>query len=154
YDPATQTFTALSATLTTPRGGHTATLLSNGKVLLTAGFYNGPLLFSTELYDPVANTFTALGTTLTTSRELHTATLLPSGNVLLAGGQTGWGGTPLNTTESFNPVTNAFTALSAVMNTSRSVHAATLLANGQVLMSGGTSTAVSPGALTSLNTTE
>jgi hypothetical protein len=52
----TNAFTALAATLTTPRASHTATLLPSGAVLLTGGGtgVNGTLLAlsSVELYGP------------------------------------------------------------------------------------------------------
>ena len=70
--------------MTTAREYHTATLLSNGKVLVAGGF-NGGYLSSAELYDPATGTWTATGT-LTTERGYHTATLLSNGKVLVAGG--------------------------------------------------------------------
>ncbi len=44
--------------MTSARQGHRATLLANGKVLITGGFGGGN---TAELYDPVARTFTATG---------------------------------------------------------------------------------------------
>ena len=55
YDPSAQTFTALTATMESPRGFHGATLLSNGRVLLTGGARSASpivLLNSAELYTP------------------------------------------------------------------------------------------------------
>ncbi|HEU4888186.1 MAG TPA: kelch repeat-containing protein, partial [Thermoanaerobaculia bacterium] len=66
-----------------PRNEHTATLLSNGKVLI-AGGYNGAYLASAELYDPASGTFSATGS-MGTARSQHTATQLPNGKVLIAG---------------------------------------------------------------------
>lgn len=40
--------------LNAPRVGHTATLLSDGRVLITGGY---SAVNSTELYDPIAETF-------------------------------------------------------------------------------------------------
>jgi hypothetical protein len=78
----------------------------------------------------------------------HTATLLPSGKVLVAGGATiGEIGkaTPTNTAELFDPVTGTFTPLSqntlpVTMVSARADYQATLLLNGQVLLTGGLST--------------
>ena len=55
YDPATGTWTA-SGSLNAPRSTHVATLLTNGKVLVAAGYYvnNNVQLFSAELYDSAA----------------------------------------------------------------------------------------------------
>jgi hypothetical protein len=58
--------------------GDAATLLPNGKVLLSG--YNG-----SELYDPATGTWTATGS-MNTSRSGHTATLLLNGKVLVAAG--------------------------------------------------------------------
>ena len=63
--------------LNTARYEHTATLLSNGK-LLVAGGYNGSSLAAAEVYDPANGTWTTINP-LNTARDSHTATLLPNG---------------------------------------------------------------------------
>jgi len=125
------------------RAEHTATLLADGKVLITGGFNNTGNLASAEIYDPVAGTFTSTGA-MTASRSLHTATLLANGpaatngKVLITGGSDGLGDDiDLTTAELFDPVTGTFTATGA-MKEMRSEHTATLLANGKVLVAGGT----------------
>jgi hypothetical protein len=136
YDPATQTFTAITATMTSPRGGHVAVLLPNGQVLLAGGFNNEPVaLNSAELYDPTTQTFTAIVATMTSRRESPTATLLPNGQVLITGG--GSSHISLNTAELFDPTTQTFAAITATMTSVRQGHKATLLLNGQVLITGG-----------------
>ena len=63
---------------------HTATLLLNGKVLVTGG-YNTDRIASSELFDPEANTW-SYAASLNVARDYHTATLLQDGRVLVAGG--------------------------------------------------------------------
>jgi hypothetical protein len=76
-----------------PRSGHTATLLSNGKVLIAGGMRrNQDFYRSAELYDPATGTFQPTGD-LNLARVGHVAVLLRSGKVLLAGGWSGFSGT-------------------------------------------------------------
>ena len=86
YDPAAGTWTP-TGSLVTARASHTATLLSNGKVLIAGGYnYAESSLFaSAELYDPATGTWSATGS-LSFERYSHTATLLPNGKALFAGG--------------------------------------------------------------------
>jgi uncharacterized protein YjdB len=138
YDPVAGTFTLLANTLNTARVGHTATLLSNGQVLIVGGYDpNTGIISDSELYDPTAQVFIDLGNT-NTPRYHHTATLLQNGEVLITGGETD--PTPdgaYNTAEIFNPATWTFTPVSSTMVSAREGHAATLLNNGTVLITGG-----------------
>ena len=115
------------------RQSHTATLLLNGKVLVSGGWNGSSSLASAELFDPATGTWTATGT-MTTSRYYHTATLLPNGKVLVVGGKAG--GTTLSSAELYDPNTGAWTK-TGTLNIARYFHTATLLPNGQVLVMGG-----------------
>ena len=63
YHPASLAFSP-SGTMLVPRQAHTATLLPDGKVLITGGIDgNGDIVQQAELYDPASGTFSAAGTT-------------------------------------------------------------------------------------------
>lgn len=136
YDPATETWSVTGA-LTDGRDGHTATLLSNGKVLVTGGYdTSGKPLASSELYDPVLGTWSPTGA-LANARYFHTATLLPNGMVLVAGGTATYGSNlELASSELYDPVTEAWSTTGALA-TARHSYLATLLPNGKVLAAGG-----------------
>src|SRR5262249_17251703 len=85
YDFTTETWW-VTGPMNDARDLHTATLLSNGQVLVAGGEDDiGDSLWSAELYDPGTGTWTEIGL-LNEARLWHTATLLPNGNVLVAGG--------------------------------------------------------------------
>jgi hypothetical protein len=121
--------------MTDGRQSHTATLLNNGKILVTGGFDGATYLSSAELFDPVTRTFTATGS-MTTARVDHTAALLNNGKVLIAGGFGGSGDSPLASAELYDPATGIFTATGSMTN-ARFDHTATLLQDGKVLVAGG-----------------
>src|SRR5438132_2521237 len=125
------------APLVVPRTAHAATVLTDGRVLITGGRASaGYIVAVSEIFDPATGTSTA-SATLRTARVDHTATLLPDGRVLVAGG-TGVSGS-LASAEIFDPSNPAagFQALSAAMRAARARHTATLLNDGKVLIAGG-----------------
>ena len=87
YNPATQTFTVLAATMRIPRANHAMTRLFNGTVLITGGFSGTSPHDQVEIYDPVQQTFNA-GTSMLFHRSNHNALLLPNRQVLVIGGTT------------------------------------------------------------------
>jgi N-acetylneuraminic acid mutarotase len=137
YDPATNTFTPTHA-MTSARSGHVATVLPNGKILLAGGVGTGwTFLSSAEIYDPATNTFAATGDMMA-ARESHTATLLANGKVLIAGGHRGRRPslTIYSSAELYDPASGRFTA-AADMTRIRHKHEAVSLADGRVLILGG-----------------
>ena len=140
YDPATGKFTA-TGSLNIGRSSPDATLLANGKVLISGGSAlanNNNLAFTNtaELYDPATGQFTVTNP-MKVAREAHTATLLNNGKVLLAGGDSGAFGQEASA-ELYDPATNTFT-LTGSLASGRTQHTATLLKNGKVLIAGGIS---------------
>jgi hypothetical protein len=125
-----------AAPLVSPRFGQTATLLSNGQVLvagganLTAGY-----LATAEVYNPPTNSWTVVAP-MNQPRAFGTATLLPDGDVLVVGGRNNSSATVLATAELFNPQTGTWTS-AASMQTARYHFTATLLLSGEVLVEGG-----------------
>ncbi|MGD0247926.1 MAG: kelch repeat-containing protein, partial [Candidatus Limnocylindrales bacterium] len=118
--------------------GQTATLLHDGRVLITPGNeYDGAPSVEAEVYDPSTGKFsqTYQMTEIVAAPE---ATLLADGRVLITGGYdpTVNVSTYLRTAELYDPTTNRFTATGS-MNAARCGHTATLLKNGRVLIVGG-----------------
>jgi hypothetical protein len=117
------------------RSGHTATLLADGKVLITGGVdvHSNPLA-SAELFDPAMLSFTLLSGNyspcpgspgcMMAARSGHTATLQADGTVLLAGG-VGPGRVSLGSTEIYDPRAGTFSA--GPSTTPRSAHTSTLM---------------------------
>ena len=150
YDPTTGTFSP-TGSVTTARGFHTATLLADGRVLITGGHpaawsATGPFIASAELYDPTTGTFSPTGS-LATARDLHTATLLSGGRVLVAGGLArgrAYADDPqfLALAELYDPA-GSFSA-TGPMTERRAWQMATLLADGRVLVTGGSGDFAAP----------
>ncbi|MGD9643740.1 MAG: kelch repeat-containing protein [Elusimicrobiales bacterium] len=135
YDPSAGTFSTTTS-ISTARTQFCATLLPNGKVLLSGGIQTWEAPTSTaQLYDPAAGTFAATGA-MSTTRTLHSATLLPNGKVLVAGGVSS---SRLSTALLYDPSLGTFVTTGS-MSTPRYSHTATLLPNGKVLVAGGYTT--------------
>ncbi len=141
YDPGSGTFTA-TGSMSTPREGHTATMLRDGRVLVAGGSPNGiQATDSAEVYDPASGAFSRTGH-MHQPRVAHVAALLGTGKVLIAGG--GRGGMPggyisYDTAEMYDPSTRTFTAIRAHMKSDRVGAAAVKLNDGRVLIVGGKS---------------
>ena len=113
------------------RVGHTATLLSNGEVLVTGGAGGTSSYSTAELYNPSAGTFSYTGS-MNTGRASHAAALLPSGEVLIVGGETP-SSVCLSSAELYNPSTGTFTYTGS-LSTTMCNPTATTLQDGKVLV--------------------
>jgi hypothetical protein len=129
------------------RASHTATLLSDGRVLVAGGrlMFNTfagrqtVALSSAELYDPATGRFSATGS-MAEARSDATAVRLLDGRVLIVGG---WSGDSqvaavLASAEIFDPSTGAFFPTGPMVHASYRRSAA-LLQDGEVLLVGGSS---------------
>lgn len=139
----------VTGSLSTGRTVHTATLLADGRVLVTGGqtLDTPQSLRSSELFNPTTGTWTASGN-LTTARANHFAIRLQNGRVLVVGGTEGT--TRLASAEIYDPSTGVWTATGSMV-TPRHLHTAVLLNDGRVLVIGGSG---SSGSLDPLSSTE
>jgi len=134
YDPVTGTFDSTDG-MSSARRFPTATMLSNGRVLIAGGYGgNNAALASADTYKSRTAEFISNGS-MQTPRGRHTAALLPNGDVLIAGGYDGVG-TAFASAELYNPLSGRFSS-TASMATARWRHEATRLLNGNVLITGG-----------------
>jgi hypothetical protein len=134
--------------------GHTATLLSDGRVLVFGGSVL-PAPNNAEVYDPITGRWSYTGN-LNLALTGRTATLLPNGKVLVAGGlgldNYGHPGT-FNNAELYSPDTGTW-SITGNLNTGRVYHTATLLPTGKVLVAGGQAQSASLNYFAELNSAE
>jgi len=141
YDPATDRWT-LVAPLGRARAFHTATALADGTVLVVGGHGATPdpaaaeTPATAERYDPATDRWSALPGPQA-GRVEHTATLLPDGRVLVVGG-IGVGGERALGAEIYDPAAGRWRATAPPPSVPLTRNAATLLADGTVLVTGGT----------------
>ena len=120
--------------------GHTATLLDDGRVLVTGGNDyddqgNENQLRAIVIYDPQTECFTQQLNDLTTERGAHGAIKLQDGKVLISGGANA-ANNAIPDAEIWDPATGMST-LVAPMTTGRALPSMVLLNDGRVFVSGG-----------------
>jgi len=136
FYPATRRWVPVQS-MSVARQNHTANLLPNGDVLIAGGGGSSGRLSSAEIYKTTAAAWVNVTNTMSVARTRHVAVNTKSGDILMIGGDTDNGATSsvdryYYTTNRFNNPTDP-----SDMGTPRYDHTATLLRDGQVLVSGG-----------------
>jgi hypothetical protein len=136
YEAGTETW-RLTGSMHVGRAHHSATLLSDGKVLVVGGG-------ASELYDPATGSWSSAGAPHSADRYAHSATLLQDGRVLVFGGghwDYEWYATwvPETTFELYEPVIDKWTQYDATAGGMPIFPGgeAVLLRDGIVLSAGG-----------------
>jgi len=128
-DPFNSTWTPTANNMSAGRWGHRATLLSNGKVLITGGGF-GTQHAIAELFDPALNRFEQTTGKMKSARWRHGSVELPSGRVLVTDGGEQEG-------ELFEPTTGLFTGVNSIDSKERFGAVTFEFRPGEVLIIGG-----------------
>ena len=114
------------------RWGHTATKLTDGRVLIVGGQAKpSKSLDSAEIFDPVSSTFASAGKMSTKRGDGLRSVLLNNGAVLV------FGNADDGSAELYDPASGTW-SLTGSLNAPRAFASANLLEDGRVLVSGGT----------------
>ena len=133
WRPQTDSWSAV-APMASGRALHTATLLTDGRVLVVGAIVNGPVSTTAEVFDPDTAGWQTIPQP-TVFRAGHTATRLSNGDVLVVGGSGTTG--PTTSAELFQPASNIWRSTSP-LSVARVGQTASLLSDGRVLVVGGT----------------
>lgn len=152
WDPSTGN-SILTGSMANARTFHTATQLEDGRVLVAGGYdANSSAQKSVEFFNPANNQFVS-GPDLLQARAEQTATLIThgalAGDVLIAGG-CDQSGNALKNAELYDPRTNSFSWTPDMLQVHMR-HTATELADGRILIVGGT---LSKGSYTGIGEAE
>jgi len=132
---------SLTGSMTVGRSDHTASMLSNGTVLIAGGSQLGQAASAVTSTDVYSGTGFTAGPSMKAARTSHTATTLSSSAcsntaILIAGGSNSTG--VLSSAELYNDGNNGtFSLLGSGMKQARTGHAAVLLNDCTVLIVGG-----------------
>lgn len=140
-----------AGSLAFPRSLHTLTALADGSAVVIGGRGCPPAAnllsasFGVEIFDHATSSW-RLGAQPLAPRDRHTVTLLEDGRILMAGGQVTAGicparlHVPMSRAEVYDPTADAWEPAGA-MAISRTGHSSSLLADGRVLIAGGSTAA-------------
>jgi hypothetical protein len=121
------------SSLSTPRTGHTATAVLDGRVLLAGGAGDtGAALDTFEVFNPESGVFSSAGL-LSAARTGHAAAVAGKTKVVVAGGQNANG--VLATADVIDLETGTVSGL--MLNSARAGASATTLLDGKILVAGG-----------------
>lgn len=127
-------FSPAASPMSEQRGGHSATLLADGRVLLAGGMTDAAnFAVSGDVFNPATNEFRSSGGSLRVPRTNHVAAVHGAG-ILLIGGSDANG--PLGSTELFTPATATYREGPPLVE-SRDFLAALTLPDGRVFVTGG-----------------
>jgi len=137
YDPDDGTWSGTTGNLTTARYFATSNRLSDGRVMIVGGLgASGTVLASVEIFDPETGAFTTADP-LPAPRYFHASVRLDDGNVLVIGGADNYYvQNELSTAYLFDAQLETWSTVGSLVH-GRSNHAATLLSDGTVLVTGG-----------------
>jgi hypothetical protein len=140
YDPATGRSEPVGS-MSSPREGHTSTLLADGRVLVTGGHSgrrpNVEVYASTEIFSPEDRRFEPAGT-LATARHKHDAVKLGDGRVLVIGGADRSDRVHFATTEIYSSRTGVFEPGPSMANRRYKIAGTSIvLRGGDVLVTSG-----------------
>jgi hypothetical protein len=109
FNPQTNTFSPVGATMSTGRYAPAVATLPDGRVLVAGGWKNNTVRdqASAEVFNPSTGTFSPVGS-LATAREEAATAPLPDGRILVAGGFSSTTDETLTSSEIFDPNTNTF----------------------------------------------
>jgi len=128
-----------AAAMANRRSEHTATLLPDGRVLVTGGRGDfGATVTVAELWDPAQGMWSPTANGAPTG-PLQAAALLSDGRVGIFGGLAA--GEPTPAVRAYDPVGNSWAALT-MMNAARDRHTVTALLDGSIFIYGGAQIAV------------
>lgn len=138
------------APLLAARRSHAATVLADGRILVSGGYATAsgtaPALATAEIINPAAPATTAFATApLPEPRAQHTASLVDGTRALLTGGVPAQGGQALASSQTYDPAANAWAA-SGSMSVARVGQQGTVVRPNWLAITGGTN-AASPGGI-------